>query len=216
MNKRYKIGFHILSLFVIICLLLVNIAQAETEKDVMSTEITDINISMINTQQEPKVEQQLNKYKNKKIRYITKGVKKYSHYITSKQKKKIKKYKKNISIATLKIEIKKPYKKAIAIIKKAKRLKKCFWNTGPADFASRGEINYKGHRFTYYSSKVLYHYQTKKWTPDNLGFYRDKNGYLVIAADFISQGELIKTPWGIGKKYDCGAGYNTVDMYVNW
>ena len=216
MNKRYKIGFCILLLFVIICLLLVNIAQAETEKDIVSAESISMGIPITDVQQELKAEQQLNKYKNKKVKYITKEAKKYSYYITSKQKKKIKKYKKSISIAILKTEIKKPYKKAIAIIKKAKQLKKRFWNTGPTDFASRGEISYKGHRFTYYSSKVLYHYQTKKWTPDNLGFYRDKNGYLVVAADFISQGDLIKTPWGIGKKYDCGAGYNTVDMYVNW
>lgn len=221
MNKQIKYGVCALLLIVIV-LLLIDIETASAEEMLPQLEEVTVEqpINTVTVIQDKVAEQaaikKLNKYKKKKIRYITKEFKKYSDYMTSSQKAKVKKYKKNISKATLKVKIQKNIKKVKVIIKKAKQFKKRFWNSGPTNFQSCGIKYYNGHRFTYYSSRVLYHYRTSEWTPDNLGFYRDSQGYLVVAADFISQGSLISTPWGMGKKYDCGAGSNTVDMYVNW
>jgi hypothetical protein len=48
------------------------------------------------------------------------------------------------------------------------------------------------------------------------GFYRDSNGYLVVASDEYSQGSVVSTPWGDGIVLDSGAGSNTIDMYTNF
>lgn len=197
-------------------------ANAETAQIAYTQEERVMAIEVQKAQEKARIAAQkkavkkLNKTKKQVQKYIKKNNKKYSKYLTSKQKKNIKKYKKKVKEATSIKQIKKWKKKIVKIYKKAKEKKKRFHNTGPTNFRSRGVIYHNGHRFTYYSSNVLYHYRTSEWTPDNLGFYRDKDGYLVVAADFISQGSKISTPWGIGKKYDCGAGSNTVDMYVCW
>ena len=83
-------------------------------------------------------------------------------------------------------------------------------------FKSQGVVYYNGIRFTYYSSKVLYHYRTSEWWLDDNGFYRDSEGYYVVACDFVSQGSIVSTPWGSGRVYDCGSGANTIDMYVGF
>lgn len=216
MNRRYKIGLYALLLVVIVSLL-INISIASADEPVAQEEqVTEIVTVVQDKEAEQLAIQQLNKYKQKKIKYIDKQRKRYSDYTTSSQEKLIKKYKKNISNATIKVKVDKNFKRAKRVLKKVKQKKARFYNSGPADFQSCGVKYYNGHRFTYYSSSVLHHYRTNEWTPDNLGFYRDSDGYLVVAADFISQGSLINTPWGVGKKYDCGAGSNTVDMYVNW
>jgi hypothetical protein len=81
-------------------------------------------------------------------------------------------------------------------------------------FKSAGVVYMNGIRYTYYSSKVLYHYRTSEWYADSNGFYRTADGYLVVACDFLPQGSTVSTPWGTGIVLDSGAGSNTVDMYV--
>ena len=53
---------------------------------------------------------------------------------------------------------------------------------------SAGVNNYNGRRETYYSSNVLYHYRTGEWTQDSEGFWRDSDGYYVVAAGDMAQG----------------------------
>ena len=83
-------------------------------------------------------------------------------------------------------------------------------------FRQMGEIYYNGHRFTYYSSRVLYHYKTPQWHTNDAGFWCDNNGYLIVASNDYSQGSLIDTPWGTGIVRDSGCDSGTVDMYVSW
>ena len=49
---------------------------------------------------------------------------------------------------------------------------------------SAGVNNYNGRRETYYSSNVLYHYRTGEWTQDSEGFWRDSDGYYVVAGRY--------------------------------
>ena len=79
-----------------------------------------------------------------------------------------------------------------------------------------GVLHSKNYRFTWYSSKVLYHYRTPEWTTDESDIYRDKDGYVVIASYSHKMGTVIDTPFGDGKVYDkCGVA-GTIDIYVNW
>lgn len=230
MNKRIKIGLivGIICLIISMSFYLTMAIAATLTQDSEIPSIEDSTLIVEQQQSQAEVEKakalelqiqkekELKKYKNKKIKYIKKEYSKYSKYMPSKNKQNYKNNLVKMKKAKSKKSVKKYYIKAKANIKVGKTIKKRFWNTGPTNFKSSGTIYYNGHRFTYYSSRVLHHYRTSEWTPDNLGFYRDSQGYLVVAADFISQGSIINTPWGKGKKYDCGAGSNTVDMYVNW
>lgn len=81
---------------------------------------------------------------------------------------------------------------------------------------SGGVYNYGGRRETYYSSRVLYHYRTPEWTADAEGFYRDANGYYVVAASDLPQGTVFQGSKGMCKVYDSGAPANTTDYYVNF
>ena len=83
-------------------------------------------------------------------------------------------------------------------------------------FKYQGVVYQNGTRYTYYSSNVLYHYRTSEWSSDGQGFYRDSDGYYVVASDDYPQGSVVSTPWGDGKVYDCGAGSGTIDMYVSF
>ena len=84
------------------------------------------------------------------------------------------------------------------------------------NFKTCGVLHSKNYRFTWYSSKVLYHYRTPEWTTDDANIYRDKDGYVVIASYSHKMGTVIDTPFGEGKVYDkCGVA-GTIDVYVNW
>lgn len=83
-----------------------------------------------------------------------------------------------------------------------------------------GVKNYKGHRETWYSQKVLPGPGLK--IPGrhvaNDGTIRDKNGYICVAASpsYKSYGSRVMTSLGPGKVYDSGCAYGTIDIYVNW
>lgn len=88
---------------------------------------------------------------------------------------------------------------------------------GSGNFRSDGVWYYGGYRFTWYSSRVLYHYMTDQWTPDEQGIYRDSDGYAVVASDDFPYGTVIEdTPFGAAKVYDRGCASGTIDVYVNF
>ena len=87
----------------------------------------------------------------------------------------------------------------------------------PTDGLTReGGVNYhEGRRETWYSSTTLYHKDTGDWTLDDEGFYRDSDGYYVVAASDMEQGETFEGSKGDCKVYDTGCPAGTTDYYVN-
>lgn len=89
-------------------------------------------------------------------------------------------------------------------------------------FKKMGVINENGWRYTWYSSNVARHYRTSEWVVDDNGVYRDADGFVVVAVvsdpqgNAISFGDVVPTPFGPGKKYDCGCDGGTIDVYVNF
>ena len=63
-----------------------------------------------------------------------------------------------------------------------------YYANGSGLTRSSGVNNYNGRRETYYSSNVLYHHRTGEWTQDSEGFWRDSDGYYVVAAGDKAQG----------------------------
>lgn len=86
-------------------------------------------------------------------------------------------------------------------------------------FRQMGVINWGGYRWTWYSDNVLSggglnipgrHY-------DGNNYICDENGYICLASSSLSKGTVIDTPFGkMGKIYDCGCAYDTIDVYVHW
>lgn len=81
---------------------------------------------------------------------------------------------------------------------------------------SSGVNNHNGRRETYYSSNVLYHYRTSEWTVDSEGFYRDSNGYYIVAASDMAQGTTFEGSKGTCIVRDSGCAGNVTDYYVAW
>lgn len=81
---------------------------------------------------------------------------------------------------------------------------------------SAGVNNYNGRRETYYSSNVLYHHRTGEWTQDAEGFWRDSDGYYVVAAGDKAQGSTFTGSKGECKVYDSGCAAGTTDYYTGW
>lgn len=88
----------------------------------------------------------------------------------------------------------------------------------PYNFKYHGVLHETNWRWTYYSSRVLYHYMTPQWWCDDNGIWRDSNGYAIVACDSKPQGTVIDTElFGKCIVMDCGVGRNdTLDLYVNW
>lgn len=81
---------------------------------------------------------------------------------------------------------------------------------------SSGINYYNGRKETYYSSRVLYHYRTGEWTVDNEGFYRDSNGYYVVATSDMTPGTVFEGSKGMCISLDSGCDTNVTDYYVSW
>ena len=80
-----------------------------------------------------------------------------------------------------------------------------------------GGVNYhEGRKETWYSSNALYHKDTANWTAGSDGVYRDKDGFVVVAASDRAQGSTIETSFGTGKVYDSGCANGVTDIYTNW
>lgn len=82
--------------------------------------------------------------------------------------------------------------------------------------AYTGVYEHDGRVESYYSSNVLYHYRTNEWTVDDEGFYRDADGYYVVAASDMEEGETFEGSKGQCKVYDNGCSEGVTDYYVNW
>lgn len=79
-----------------------------------------------------------------------------------------------------------------------------------------GVCYFNGRKETYYSSEVLYHYNTANWILDDEGCYRTKDGYYVVASTDYKKGTIIDISKGKAKVLDCGCHSGVVDVYVNW
>ncbi len=83
-----------------------------------------------------------------------------------------------------------------------------------------GVKEYRGHRETYYSQKVLpgggLNIPGRHIAKD--GTVRDKDGYICVAAHgkYLKQGQKVMTSLGPGIVRDTGCSYRTIDVYVNW
>ena len=69
---------------------------------------------------------------------------------------------------------------------------------------------------TWYSSNTAYHHRTSEWSADENGYYRDSDGYYVVASEDHAEGEVIETSVGQAKVYDGGCESGVVDFYVNF
>ena len=91
-----------------------------------------------------------------------------------------------------------------------------YYANGSGLTRSGGVNNFNGRRETYYSSNVLYHYRTGEWTQDSEGFWRDSDGYYVVAAGDKAQGSTFTGSKGECKVYDSGCAAGTTDYYTGW
>lgn len=92
-----------------------------------------------------------------------------------------------------------------------------YYNMPSSGLTMQSGVNYyDGRRETYYSSNVLYHYRTGEWTVDSEGFYRDANGYYVVAASDMAQGTTFEGSKGTCIVLDSGCAGGTTDYYVAW
>lgn len=89
----------------------------------------------------------------------------------------------------------------------------------PVAFKYQGEIYYGGHRYTWYSEKVLpgggLNIPGRHVNED--GYVCDEYGYVVVASCDYSQGTILDTPLGLqAKVYDICPISGTIDVYVSW
>ena len=85
----------------------------------------------------------------------------------------------------------------------------------------RGVCYYNGYKETWYSSKeygqsqTAYHIPGKHLAKD--GTYRDKDGYICVAASTkYAKHTRFMTSLGPAKVYDRGVSGNVIDIYTNW
>ena len=84
-----------------------------------------------------------------------------------------------------------------------------------SNFRSAGVLYDSGYRYTYYSSNVLYHYNTANWDLGDDGIYRE-DGRVVVASDAYPNGTVLNTElFGECIVRDCGVGRSdTLDVYT--
>lgn len=81
-------------------------------------------------------------------------------------------------------------------------------------FAQEGVREYDGRTETWYSSNQLYHKDTAQWSVDDEGYYRDSDGYYVVAASDMDQGAVFDGSKGKCKVYDDGCDNGVTDYYT--
>lgn len=83
----------------------------------------------------------------------------------------------------------------------------------------KGVVYFNDHKETYYTEEALPGPGLK--IPGRHvaydGTIRDENSYIVVASDlsFYPRGSIVSTSLGLGKVYDTGCSYGTIDIYVN-
>lgn len=83
-------------------------------------------------------------------------------------------------------------------------------------FMQEGVREHDGRTETWYSSSQAYHYRTGEWEVDDEGYYRDADGYYVVASDDYPEGTVINTSKGEARVLDSGTYPGNVDFYVSW
>lgn len=87
----------------------------------------------------------------------------------------------------------------------------------PDGFASQGvRSGVASDTETWYSSQDRYHKDTAEWSVDEEGYYRDAEGYYVVASDDFPEGTVIETSKGQARVLDDGTDGGNVDFYVSW
>lgn len=81
-------------------------------------------------------------------------------------------------------------------------------------FAQEGVREHDGRTETWYSSSQAYHYRTGEWEVDDEGYYRDSDGYYVVAASDVAEGETLETSKGTARVYDSGCEDGVTDFYT--
>lgn len=84
------------------------------------------------------------------------------------------------------------------------------------NFRSMGVIYMHGYKYSYYSSRVLYHYRTPEWYACDDHLYRTKEGYIVVASRDHAPGTIVPTPFGPGQVHDRCQRSGVIDIYVNF
>lgn len=157
-------------------------------------------------------------------------IKKYNKVITKAQKENLRKYEKQMIKSISPAEYEKALNKFNKLKLKLKKKQAEYDATGgvgkytggsfkiPYNFRSAGILSDSKFRYTYYSSKVLYHYKTPQWTLCKDGLYRDSKGRVIVASDSYSHGTVLQSPlFGTCIVQDCGVGdSSTLDVYVGW
>lgn len=69
---------------------------------------------------------------------------------------------------------------------------------------------------TWYPESAGRHYRTDEWHTDEEGYYRDSDGYYVVASDDYAEGSVVNTSKGEAKVYDDGTDSGNIDFYVGW
>lgn len=88
-----------------------------------------------------------------------------------------------------------------------------------ADLQFQGVIQYDGHRFTWYSERVLPGggLNIPGRHADESGYICDEDDFICVASRDYAKGTEVDTPFGKkGKVYDWCAISGTIDIYVNW
>lgn len=91
-----------------------------------------------------------------------------------------------------------------------------YYSNGSGLTKQSGVNYYNGRKETYYSSNVLYHYNTPNWVLGSDGVYRTQDGYVVVAASDLPQGSYVDTSLGMAQVLDTGCSPGTTDIYTAW
>lgn len=92
-----------------------------------------------------------------------------------------------------------------------------YYESNGSGLTRSGGVNWhNGRKETWYSSNTLYHYRTGEWTVDNEGFYRDSNGYYVVATSDMAPGTVFEGSKGTCISLDSGCNAGVTDYYVNF
>lgn len=84
------------------------------------------------------------------------------------------------------------------------------------NFKYEGTFRANGWRWTWYTSRQLYHKNTKQWFLCDDGFYRTSDGYIVVASQHHEKGTIIDTPFGKGIVLDWCGTEGTIDIYTRY
>ena len=91
------------------------------------------------------------------------------------------------------------------------------YNKGDSmNFKRKGTFRWNDWRWTYYTSKQLYHYRTKEWFACDDGLYRTAEGYIVVASQHHEKGTILETPFGAGIVLDYCGTKGTIDIYTHY